>query len=86
MLNERGPLAGASGSDLESTRAHAVFSCFFLIIDRKALIRMINEKDIEACYDAGANTYVQKPVNLAGFMESIRIPTAWMSRSRSTVI
>lgn len=29
-------------------------------------------RDIERCYAAGANSYVQKPVDLSGFMEAIR--------------
>ena len=31
-----------------------------------------DERDIEHCYQAGANSYVKKPVDLAGFMEAIR--------------
>lgn len=31
-----------------------------------------DERDIRDCYDAGANTYVQKPVDLEGFLEAIR--------------
>ncbi|MDH3717316.1 MAG: response regulator [Planctomycetota bacterium] len=31
-----------------------------------------DERDIEACYAAGANSYVQKPVGLEGFMEAIQ--------------
>lgn len=29
-------------------------------------------RDIERCYDIGANSYVHKPVNLDGFMEAVR--------------
>lgn len=29
-------------------------------------------RDIERCYDIGANSYVYKPVNLDGFMEAVR--------------
>jgi CheY-like chemotaxis protein len=37
-----------------------------------------NEQDIEACYDAGASSYLSKPVDLNGFMESIqRLTNYW---------
>ncbi|NIL97279.1 MAG: response regulator [Planctomycetales bacterium] len=29
-------------------------------------------RDIEACYAAGANSYIQKPVGLEGFMQAIQ--------------
>jgi two-component system, response regulator len=31
-----------------------------------------DERDIEACYQTGANTYVQKPVSFDGLIEAIR--------------
>lgn len=31
-----------------------------------------DQRDIEACYNMGANTYVQKPVSFDGLMESIK--------------
>jgi CheY-like chemotaxis protein len=31
-----------------------------------------DERDIAACYEAGANSYVRKPVDLAGFMQAIQ--------------
>ncbi len=31
-----------------------------------------DERDIEACYSAGANSYVQKPVDLNGLVEAIQ--------------
>jgi two-component system response regulator len=31
-----------------------------------------DERDIQACYRAGANTYVQKPVSFEGLIEAIR--------------
>jgi len=38
-----------------------------------------DERDIQACYDAGANSYVQKPVDLHGFVEAIRrLREYWM--------
>jgi len=30
-----------------------------------------DERDIEACYNDGANSYIQKPVNFQGFIEAI---------------
>lgn len=36
------------------------------------------EQDIERCYADGANTYVQKPVNLQGFFEAVsRLKDYW---------
>jgi len=36
------------------------------------------EIDIESCYAAGANSYIQKPVDLVGFMQSItRLKEYW---------
>jgi two-component system response regulator len=31
-----------------------------------------DERDIERCYEAGANSYVSKPVDLDGFLQAIR--------------
>jgi CheY-like chemotaxis protein len=31
-----------------------------------------DDRDIEACYRAGANSYIQKPVDLDGFMRAIQ--------------
>ncbi len=31
-----------------------------------------DERDVEACYQMGANTYVQKPVSFEGLIEAIR--------------
>jgi two-component system response regulator len=40
------------------------------------------EKDIEQCYAAGANSYVQKPVDLARFIEAIaRLSNYWLNVS-----
>lgn len=37
-----------------------------------------DERDIEECYTAGANSYMQKPVNLEGFMRAIqRLTDYW---------
>lgn len=40
------------------------------------------EQDIERCYAAGANSYVQKPVDLVGFIQSIaRLTDYWFNVS-----
>jgi CheY-like chemotaxis protein len=31
-----------------------------------------DRRDVEACYRAGANSYIQKPVDLAGFQRALR--------------
>jgi CheY-like chemotaxis protein len=40
------------------------------------------EQDIEQCYAAGANSYVQKPVDLVGFIQSVaRLTDFWFNVS-----
>jgi len=40
------------------------------------------EQDIERCYEAGANSYVQKPVDLVGFIQSVaRLTDYWFNVS-----
>ena len=37
-----------------------------------------DERDVAACYQAGANSYIQKPVDLDGFMQAIeRLNDYW---------
>ena len=37
-----------------------------------------DERDIEKCYQAGANSYVKKPVDLGGFVSAIqRLKDYW---------
>jgi CheY-like chemotaxis protein len=37
-----------------------------------------DDRDVSACYKAGANSYVQKPVDLDGFMRAIeRLNDYW---------
>lgn len=36
------------------------------------LTTSIDQRDIERCYEAGANSYVHKPVDLDGFLQAIR--------------
>lgn len=38
-----------------------------------------DERDIQDCYRAGANTYIQKPVDLDGFLEAMqRVKDYWL--------
>ena len=38
-----------------------------------------DELDIDTCYSAGANTYIQKPVNIDNFFQAIqRLKTYWL--------
>lgn len=40
------------------------------------------DQDIEQCYAAGANSYVQKPVDLVGFIQSVaRLTDYWFNVS-----
>ena len=40
------------------------------------------ERDIEQCYEMGANSYVQKPVDLVGFIQSVaRLTDYWFNVS-----
>jgi CheY-like chemotaxis protein len=37
-----------------------------------------DERDVQACYLAGANTYIQKPVTIHGFFEAVqRLANFW---------
>ena len=38
-----------------------------------------DQRDVDACYRAGANSYIVKPVNLAGFIKAIeRLRDFWL--------
>ena len=38
-----------------------------------------DERDIQACYRSGANSYIQKPVDLSGFMAAVqRLTDFWI--------
>jgi CheY-like chemotaxis protein len=37
------------------------------------LTTSLDERDIEGCYRAGANSYVQKPVSLEAFLRSVQV-------------
>ena len=46
------------------------------------LTTSIDEKDVNACYDEGANTYIQKPVDLDGFFKAVkRLKEYWFEIS-----
>jgi two-component system response regulator len=37
-----------------------------------------DDRDVEACYQAGANSYIQKPVDMDGFLRAIeRLKGYW---------
>lgn len=36
-----------------------------------------DERDVHRCYDAGANSYIKKPVDFDGFLEAIRRLTGY---------
>ena len=41
-----------------------------------------DERDIQACFQAGANTYVKKPVDLDGFIDAVkRLKDYWIEFS-----
>lgn len=42
------------------------------IIPVVVLTTSSSERDVETCYKAGASGYIQKPVNLDGFVEAVR--------------
>jgi CheY-like chemotaxis protein len=42
------------------------------------LTTSVDERDVERCYSAGANSYIKKPVDLDGFMRAIqRLKEFW---------
>ena len=48
------------------------------IIPVIVLTTSCDERDISSCYRAGANSYITKPVNLDGFLESVqRLKEYW---------
>ena len=62
-------LPGTDGREvLEDIKGDAELQSIPVVV----LTTSSDERDIEACYQAGANSYVQKPVNLDGFIEAIR--------------
>jgi len=63
-------LPGTDGRDvlIEIKRAAPLAPIPVVVLTTSA-----DARDVEACYAAGANSYVQKPVDLDGFMEAIRL-------------
>lgn len=41
------------------------------------LTTSLDERDIDACYRAGANSYIQKPVDIDGFVKAIERLNGW---------
>lgn len=72
-------LPGTDGREvLRKIKSHPTYKKIPIII----LTTSNDEKDIKACYELGANSYVQKPVNLSSFLEAIqRLHDYWLSVS-----
>jgi CheY-like chemotaxis protein len=41
------------------------------------LTTSVDERDIDACYRTGANSYIQKPVDVEGFVKAIERLNGW---------
>jgi CheY-like chemotaxis protein len=63
-------LPGTDGREVlaEIKREHALSRIPVVVLTTSA-----DTRDVEACYRAGANSYVQKPVNLDAFMHAIQM-------------
>ncbi len=62
-------LPGTDGREvLAEIKADASLKTIPVIV----LTTSTDRRDIDACYRAGANSYVKKPVNLEGFLSAIR--------------
>jgi CheY-like chemotaxis protein len=68
-------LPGTDGRDvLVEIKAHDLLKLIPVIV----LTTSSDERDIEKCYQAGANSYVKKPVDLSGFVSAIqRLKDYW---------
>lgn len=61
-------LPGTDGREvLEVVKADANLKQIPIVV----LTTSSDERDVQACYRAGANSYIQKPVDLDGFMRAI---------------
>ena len=58
----------ATPEQRKSIKEDAELKCTPVII----LTTSADDRDIEACYHMGANTYVQKPVSFEGLIEAIK--------------
>ena len=66
------------GTDGREVLAEAKGDSSLRAIPIVVLTTSSDERDIEQCYQLGANSYVQKPVDLAGFVKSIsRMKDYW---------
>lgn len=62
-------MPGTDGREvLEDVKAHPDLKSIPVVV----LTTSSDEQDVARCYQMGANSYIQKPVNLEGFMEAIR--------------
>lgn len=62
-------LPGTDGRDvLEEVKKNDEFKTIPIVI----LTTSSDERDINKCYECGANSYVQKPVDLDSFMDAIK--------------
>jgi CheY-like chemotaxis protein len=68
-------LPGTDGREvLDTIKQHDALRCIPVIV----LTTSNDERDVAACYAAGANSYVQKPVDLEGFMKAVeRLKGYW---------
>lgn len=68
-------LPGTDGREvLETIKRHRTLKSIPVIV----LTTSTDERDIEKCYAAGANSYVQKPVDFDGFVEAVqRLKNYW---------
>jgi CheY-like chemotaxis protein len=61
-------LPGTDGREvLEVVKGDEELKCIPVVV----LTTSTDERDVDACYRAGANSYVKKPVDLEGFMRAI---------------
>jgi CheY-like chemotaxis protein len=61
-------LPGTDGREvLQDVKSHERLRHIPVIV----LTTSIDERDVEACYQAGANSYIQKPVDMDGFLRAI---------------
>ena len=68
-------LPGTDGREvLNEIKAHPDLKQIPVIV----LTTSSDDRDVSACYRAGANSYIQKPVDLEGFMQAIeRLNDYW---------
>jgi two-component system, response regulator len=61
-------LPGTDGREvLQDIKSHENLRHIPVII----LTTSMDERDVDACYQAGANSYIQKPVDMEGFLRAI---------------